>query len=95
MISEVDVPKKCYQICQKVAKKCYQIGQKVAKMAKICQSGEKSSKWQKVTKVAKSPQIMLQGVSRGSRWFQVSNSMDSDDSGDLRVRGARSGGPEL
>ena len=53
-----------------VAKKCYQIGQKVAKMAKICQSGEKSSKWQKVTKVAKSPQIMLQGVSRvpdGSR----------------------------
>ena len=70
MISEVDVPKKCYQICQKVAKKCYQIGQKVAKMAKICQSGEKSSKWQKVTKVAKSPQIRLQGVSDGS-WSQT------------------------
>ena len=35
MINEVDVAKKCYQICQKIAKKCYQIGQKVAKMAKI------------------------------------------------------------
>ena len=56
MISEVDVPKKCYQI-----------GQKVAKMAKICQSGEKSSKWQKVTKMAKSSQIRLQGVSDGCR----------------------------
>ena len=96
MISEVDVPKKCYQICQKVAKKCYQIGQKVTKMAKICQSGEKLSKWQKVAKVAKSPQIRLQEVSRGSRWFQVSNSIGSDDLedlglGTLRVRGARSG----
>ena len=70
--------------------------QKIAKVAKIWQSGEKSSNWQKVTKVAKSPQIRLQGVSRGFRWFQVSNSMGSDDSGDLRVgtlrvRGARSG----
>ena len=48
----------------------------------------------KNAKVAKSPQIRLQGVSRGFRWFQVSNSMGSDDSGDLRagtlrVRGAR------
>ena len=55
---------------------------------------EKSSKWQKVTRVAKSPPIRLQGVSRGFRWFQVSNSIGSDDSGDLRagtlrVRGAR------
>ena len=83
MISEVDV-----------AKNCYQIWQKFTKMAKICQSGKKLSKWQKVAKVAKSPQIRLHGVSRGSRWFQVSNSMGSDDSGDLRagtlrVRGTR------
>ena len=35
----------------------------------------------KNAKVAKSPQIRLQGVSRGFRWFQVSNSMGSDDSG--------------
>ena len=62
MISEVYVAKKCYQICQKIAKKCYQIGQKVAKMTKNRQSGEKSSKWQKVAKVAKSPQTRLQGV---------------------------------
>ena len=36
-------------------------------MAKIYQSGKKLSKWQKVAKVAKSPQIRLQGVPDGSR----------------------------
>ena len=44
------------------------MGQKIAKMAKNA-------------KVAKSPQIRLQGDSRGFRGFQVSNSMGSDDSG--------------
>ena len=39
MISEVDVAKKWYLVCQKVTKKFYQIGQKVAKVAKKCQSG--------------------------------------------------------
>ena len=69
---------------------------------KIAKKLTKTPNWQKVAKmaknakVAKSPQIRLQGVSRGFRWFQVSNSMGSDDSGDLcagtlRVRGARSG----
>ena len=65
-------------------------------ISEVGQNDKKSPNWQKFTKVAKSPQIRLQGVSRGSRWFQVSNSMGSDDSGDLsagtlRVRGARSG----
>ena len=64
--------------------------------AKSGQNDKKSAKWQIVAKVAKSPQIRLQGVSRGLRWFQVSNSMGSDDSGylragTLRVRGTRSG----
>ena len=63
---------------------------KIAKLAKSCQNGKKNGK------VAKSPQIRLQMVSSGFRWFQVSNSMSMDDSGDLRagtlrVRGARSG----
>ena len=62
----------------------------------VFEAKQTTVKWQKVAKVAKSPQIRLQGVSRGFRWFQVSNSMGSDDSGDLRagtlrVRGARSG----
>ena len=95
-------PKSATRFVKKLPKSATRLGkkspkwQKIAKVAKIWQSGEKSSNWQKVTKVAKSPQIRLQGVSRGFRWFQVSNSMGSDDSGDLRagtlrVRGARSG----
>ena len=69
---------------------------------KFANNSRKSANWQKVAKmakkakVAKSPQIRLHGVSRGSRWFQVLNSMVSDDSrdlraGTLRVRSARSG----
>ena len=68
----------------------------LADWAKSRQNDKRSPNWQKFTKVAKSPQIRLQVVSRGFWWFQVSNSMSSDDSGDLRVgtlrvRGARSG----
>ena len=86
--------KKCY--CKELS----QIAQGSKWAKKIAKKLPKTPNWQKVAKmaknakVAKSPQIRLQVVSRGSRWFQVSNSMGSDDSGDLRagtlrVRGAR------
>ena len=72
------------------------MGQKIDKKLPKTPNWQKVAKMAKNAKVAKSPQIRLQGVSRGFRWFQVSNSMGSDNSGDLRVgtlrvRGARSG----
>ena len=76
MINEVDVAKKCYQICQKIAKKCYQIGQKVTKMTKNRQIGKTSPKWQKFAKVAKNCQSgkkspkSLKGLKLGSKGFQ-------------------------
>ncbi len=42
---------------------------------------QKVAQISKNAKVAKSPQIRLQVVSSGFRWFQVSNSMVTDDSG--------------
>ena len=66
MISEVDVAKKCYQICQKELTdwaKSHQNDkkspkwQKFAKVAKNCQSGKKSPKW-------------LKGLKLGSKGFQ-------------------------
>ena len=60
---------------------------------KIRQNDKKSPYSQKVAKVAKSPQIRLQGVPDGSRSQTALGSNDSGDlrAGTLRVRGARSG----
>ena len=74
------------------------MGQNIAQKLPKLPNWQIVAKMAKNTKVAKSPQSWLQGVSRGFRWFQVSNSMGSDDSGNLRagtlrVRGAS--GPEL
>ena len=65
--------------------------QKVAKIAKL----EKVAKMAKNAKVAKSPQIRLQMVSSDFRWFQISNSMGTEDSGDLRAGTLRVCGAEL
>ena len=53
LLIEVDVAKKCYQICQKIAKKGYQIVQKVAKLQKIAKVANICQKWQKFDKVQK------------------------------------------
>ena len=47
------------------------MGQKSPKSYPKRQIGKKLPKRQKNAKVAKSPQIRLQGVSRGFRWFQT------------------------
>ena len=69
------------------------------KSPKSCQNrqiGKKLPKWQKTPKWLKVLKLGSKGFQGGVRWFQVSNSMGSDDSGDLRtdtlrIRGARSG----